>query len=58
MKTHKILGRLRSKHGGTLETFSISEDIAINIPERWEFISKIKGLPKTIISRYAMLYRT
>lgn len=58
MDTVKILGRLRSKHGGTLETFNADAIIASNIPDRWEFISKVPNMPSNIITRYAMLYNT
>jgi len=52
-----ITGRLRSKFGGTLEDFEVSEEVASNIPGNWTFISKIPNMPKEIIDRYSMLLK-
>lgn len=53
----KLLGRLKSKFGGNLEEFECKTTIDLT-PRKWEFISKITGLPKKIIDRYSMLYNT
>ena len=59
MERIKVIARQRNKFGGCLVDINILPEIAANMPAgQWEFVSKIKNLPKNLFTQYSMFYNT